>query len=77
LGRREDQNILELEMDEMLTDGTAIVEGLEMDELVIIAVKGVILSEALNSFSPRFFSFLNPALLGSPDRSVKVSQGSS
>jgi hypothetical protein len=77
LGRREDQNILELEMDEMLTDGAAVVEGLEMDELVATAAEGVISSGALNSPSPRSSSFLDPALLGSPDRSVEVPQGSS
>jgi hypothetical protein len=32
---------------------------LEMDEIIINAVKRVILLKALNSFSPRFFSFIN------------------
>jgi acyl-CoA reductase-like NAD-dependent aldehyde dehydrogenase len=77
LGRREDQNIFELEMDEMLIDNTAIVEGLEMNELITIITEGVILLRALNSSSPRSFSFFNSALLGFSNRSVKVSQGSS
>jgi hypothetical protein len=51
---REIKNILDLEMDEILSG---------------IPVKP---AEILNLFSPRFFSFLNLALLDSPDRiSVK------
>jgi hypothetical protein len=77
LERREDQNILELEVDEMLTDSIAVMKGLKMNELIAITIKGVILSGALNSLSPRSFSFLNPALLDFSDRNVKVSQGNS
>jgi hypothetical protein len=56
----------------MLTDGTAVVKGLGMDELVITVIKEVILSGVLNSFSSRFFFFLDSAFLGFFDRSVKV-----
>jgi hypothetical protein len=77
LGYRENQNILELEVDEILTDSAAVVKDLEINEFVVIVIEGVILSKALNSPSPRSSSFLNPALLGSPSRSVKVSQGNS
>jgi hypothetical protein len=59
-------------MDEILTDSAAIVEGLEIDEFVIIIAERVILSEALNSSSPRFSFFFNPALLGFSNKSVKV-----
>jgi hypothetical protein len=80
LGRREDQNILELEVDEMLTDGAAVVGGLEMDESLLSEPLVPLVdspSGALNSPSPRPFSFLDPALLGSPDRTVEVSQSNS
>jgi hypothetical protein len=47
--------------------------NLEIDKLATDAAKGIdILLEIFNSFSPRFFSFFNPALLGSPDRIVKM-----
>jgi len=57
---REDQNIFNLEMDEMVND------------LPEVLQKEVILLRALNSLSPRSFSFINPAFLGSLGRSVKV-----
>jgi tRNA(Ile)-lysidine synthase TilS/MesJ len=66
LGSREDRNILELEMNEVM-----------VSDLLEMSQKGVISSGALNSPSPRFSFFLDPALLGSPGRSVKVPQGSS
>jgi hypothetical protein len=77
LRRRENQNILELEVDEMLTDSITVMEGLEMDEFVATIIEGIILLRALNSPSPRFSSFLNPALLGFPGRSVEMPQGNS
>jgi hypothetical protein len=47
--------------------------NLEMNELAADAVKKVnILLEALNSPLPRFFSFFNPALLGSPNKTAKI-----
>jgi hypothetical protein len=52
--------------------------NLEMDKLAADITKGVdILLEILNSFSPRFFSFINPTLLGFPDKSVKMLQSNS
>ena len=72
MGRREDQNILELKVDKILTDNTAVIKDLEMGELIIIVIKRVNLSGALNFPSPRFSFFLNLALLGSPSRTVKV-----
>jgi uncharacterized protein YjbK len=72
LGRRENQNILKLKVNEMLTNGTAVIKGLKMDKLIAIIIKGFILLGVLNSFSSRSFSFLNPTLLGSFNRSVKV-----
>ena len=63
LGSRENRNILKLEINKAM-----------VNNLSEILQKEVILSKTLNSPSPRFFSFLNPALLGSPGRSVKVSQ---
>jgi hypothetical protein len=77
LERREDQNILELKMDKMLTDSTAVMESLEMDKFAADTAEGVILLEALNSLSFRFFSFTDPTLLSSFSRSVEVSQGNS
>jgi len=72
LRRRKDQNILELEVNEILTNNTTVIKGLEIDELIIIIIKGIILLEALNSLSFRFFSFFNLALLGLPDRIAKI-----
>jgi tRNA(Ile)-lysidine synthase TilS/MesJ len=66
LGNRKDRNILELKIDEMM-----------ISNLPKILQKGIILLKALNSLSPRSFSFFNPALLGFSDRNVKVLQGSS
>jgi hypothetical protein len=77
LERRKDQNILELKVDKILTDGAAVMKGLEMDEFVTTIIKKIILSEALNSPSSRFFSFFNPALLNFPNRNVKILQNSS
>jgi hypothetical protein len=57
----------------MLTDSAIIMEDLEMDELITIAVKGIILLKALNSLSPQSFFFFNSALLGFPNKSVKMS----
>jgi hypothetical protein len=59
-------------MDEMLTNGAAVVKGLEIDKFIITVIEGVILLKALNSLSPRSFSFFNPAFLGFPGRSVEV-----
>jgi hypothetical protein len=64
-------------VDKILTDGTAIMEDLEMDKFVTTVIKRVILLEALNSPSPRFSSFLDLTLLGSLSRSVKMLQSSS
>jgi hypothetical protein len=66
LGSREDRNILELEIDEVI-----------INDLSEVLQEGIILLKILNFLSPRFFSFLNPALLGFFSKSVKVSQGSS
>jgi hypothetical protein len=52
LKRRKNQNILELEINEILTDNTTIIKDLEMDKFIITVIEGVILSEALNSLSP-------------------------
>jgi hypothetical protein len=47
--------------------------NLEIDKLTADITKRInILLEALNSLSPRSSSFLNPALLGSPDKIVKM-----
>jgi hypothetical protein len=62
LGSREDRNILELKINEMM-----------INDLSKISQGGVILLKALNSFSPRFFSFFDPALLGSPGKIAKIS----
>jgi hypothetical protein len=59
-------------MDKMLTNSAIVMEDLEMDELVIIAIKGVILLGILNFLSLRSSSFLNLALLGSLGRTAKV-----
>jgi hypothetical protein len=68
LGQREDQNILELEIDEMITEGLPDpLDGFE----------GVVSSGALNSPSPRSSSFLDPALLDSQNRNPVSPQGSS
>ena len=83
LDRREEQNILELEIDEIMADG-----AVEVDGFVAAATEGVISSGALNSPSPRSSSFIDPAvgegstdpflgLLDSPGRSAEVPQGSS
>lgn len=71
LSEREDQNILELELDEMVELESFSVEGTEG----VIPEVGEMSSEApaepaevLNPSSPRSSSFLDPALLGSPDR---------
>jgi hypothetical protein len=77
LKRRKNQNILELKMDKILTDNAAVVGGLEMDEFIIIIIEGVILSGALNSLSPRFSFFFNPAFLDSPNKSAEMLQGNS
>jgi tRNA(Ile)-lysidine synthase TilS/MesJ len=66
LGNREDRNILELKINKII-----------ISDLPEISQDRVILLETLNSPSPRFSSFLNPALLDSPNRNVKVLQGSS
>jgi hypothetical protein len=51
---------------------------LKIDELAADAAERVnILLKVLNSFSSRFFSFIDPALLGSPGKSVEMSQDSS
>jgi hypothetical protein len=51
---------------------------LKIDELAADAAERVnILLKVLNSFSSRFFSFIDPALLGSPSKSVEMSQDSS
>jgi hypothetical protein len=55
LSDRENQNILKLEINEMV----------ELESFLAEDMGKVISSKALNSFSPRTFSFLNPALLGS------------
>jgi hypothetical protein len=60
LGDRENQNILNLEMNEMVSNLSEILQ------------KRIILLEALNFPSPRFFSFINPAFLNFPDRSVEM-----
>jgi hypothetical protein len=39
--------------------------NLEIDKLTVDIAKGIILLKTLNSLSPRSFSFINPALLGS------------
>jgi hypothetical protein len=59
LSDREDRNILELELNEMV--------DLKIDER-IGNIPERTSSEILNLFSPRSFSFLNFALLGSPGR---------
>jgi hypothetical protein len=47
--------------------------NLKMNELAADAVKEInILLKAFNSPSSRFFSFFNPALLGSPNKIVKI-----
>jgi hypothetical protein len=47
--------------------------NLKINKLAVdTAEKISILLETLNSFSSRSSSFLNSALLGSPDRTVKV-----
>jgi hypothetical protein len=56
LNSREDRNIL----------------NLEMDELAAEAVKEIVSLKALNSPSPRSFSFFDSALLGSPDKTVEM-----
>jgi hypothetical protein len=52
-----------------------------MDEIISdlpeISQKEIILLKTLNSFLPRFSSFLNPAFLGFPDKNVKVLQTNS
>jgi hypothetical protein len=72
LRRRENQNILKLEVNKILTDNATVMKGLEINEFITIITKGIILSGALNSPSSRFFSFFNPAFLDSPNKSVKV-----
>jgi hypothetical protein len=66
LGNRENRNILELKIDEII-----------INNLFKILQEGVILLKALNSLSPRSSSFLNPALLGFSDKNVKVPQDNS
>jgi hypothetical protein len=61
LNSRKNRNILKLEIDETI-----------ISNLPKISRKGVTSLKALNSPSPRFSSFINPALLGSPNRSVKM-----
>jgi hypothetical protein len=61
----------------MLINNTAIMKDLEMDEFVTIIIEGIILLRVLNSFSSRFFFFLDPAFLGFFGKSVKVLQDSS
>jgi hypothetical protein len=48
--------------------------NLEINKLAADIIKKIsILLKALNSPSPRFFFFFfNPALLGSPDKTVKI-----
>ena len=46
--------------------------NLEIDKLTVDAVKRVIFLKALNSFSPRSFSYFNPAFLGSPSKKIKM-----
>jgi hypothetical protein len=47
--------------------------NLEMDKLAADTAERVnILLKIFNSPSPRFFSFFNPALLDSPDKTVKM-----
>jgi hypothetical protein len=47
--------------------------NLKMNELTVDIVKEIIiLLGAFNSLSPRFFFFFDPALLGSPNKTVKV-----
>jgi hypothetical protein len=78
LNRREKQNILKLEIDEIMADSTV-----KVNEFITAIIKRVILSEVLNSSSPRFFSFIdliirerliNPffRLLDSPDKNAKM-----
>jgi hypothetical protein len=61
----------------MLINGAAVMEGLEMDEFIVNIAKGIILLGTLNSFSPRFFFFFDPALLGFSSKSVEMLQDSS
>jgi hypothetical protein len=61
LSSRENRNILELKMDEIMTSNFS--ETFQ---------KGIILLEAFSSLSSRFFSYLNPALLGFFGKNVKV-----
>jgi hypothetical protein len=64
LGSREDRNILNLKIDELIAEKA--LPGSFNASL-----------EVFNSPSPRFFSFFNPALLDFPDRIVKVPQNNS
>jgi hypothetical protein len=48
-----------------------------INDLPEILQEGIILLGTFNSFSPRSFSFLNPALLDFPNKNVKMLQGSS
>jgi hypothetical protein len=71
LSKREDQNILKLELNKMVELESFSIEGTEG----VISEMGEISSEApvepaeiLNPSSPRSSSFLDFALLGSPDR---------
>jgi len=49
-----------------------------MDKFITDAVKEInISSKALNFFSPRSSSFINPVLLDFPNRNVKMPQGNS
>jgi hypothetical protein len=61
LGNREDRNILELKINEIM-----------ISDLPEILQKKIILLEILNSPSPRFSFFFNPAFLGSSDKSVET-----
>jgi hypothetical protein len=66
LDNRENRNILKLEINKIITDN-----------LSKTLQEKVISSKALNFFSPRFFFFLNPTLLDSPGKNVKMLQDSS
>jgi hypothetical protein len=65
LENRENQNILNLKINKIISD------------LPEISQKKIILLKALNFSSPRFSSFFNPALLNSPNKSVKMLQSNS